>query len=121
MGASRCELRNLLIFFSEGFLRRNKVLSARGAEAAFTPAVSPRFQELHLGKDGVGDPHEDELRDSRPRFDLEGGLPVVVYEGNPDLPPIPRVYEPRRIPPTRSRASRPSRCGATPAPRTLRE
>ena len=44
-----------------------------------------------------GDSRHQELRDSIPRIDLERVIAVGVQEQHPDLSPVPRVDQPRRV------------------------
>src|SRR5918997_5703045 len=77
--------------------RVNLALGPRGAKPAFATTVGCRFQELHLGEERRGCPHEDELGDPGSLLYQEGLLAVVVDEGNEYLAPVAGVDEPRRV------------------------
>ncbi len=67
------------------------------AEASLAATVGRGLEELHLGEEGRGGPHEDELGDPCTPLYQKGLLAVVVYEGDPNLTTVARVYEPRRV------------------------
>ena len=70
------------------------MLKARRSRSRLRRGRRLRLQELHLREERGGGPHEDELGDPGSLLYQKGLLAVVVYEGNPYLAAVARVYEP---------------------------